>query len=331
MTVRVVVWFRRRTTGRSRGAFAEIASALVRRAAPLGGRIAAWQPGGLAFDFHEDALEDALELAAGETLPANVAAGIAQGEIETLVAEGVIIGLALGPALERASALARTGRSGEVLLDPKLPAVVSGEIPTSGARQGTFGKQRVRGVRLDREAHGTSIPPSRRGSAERPSLLPRSASIRPGALADLDAEPEAPAVRQAVEALKRRDLDSITRLVAELRERGEQLSLADRLEAMTSLARGETSDALRVLRAARTRAQQKGVAERSRAALALAVGLAAVGRKSDSLLEALDALARARAAGDAKGERACAGFLARLSRSAGDEQAARAWAGVALG
>jgi hypothetical protein len=327
MSVRVVVWFRRRSTTRSGRAFAEVASALVRRAAPLGGRIAAWQPGGVAFDFPEDAVEDALELAAGETLPQHVAAGIAQGEIETLVAEGVIIGLALGPALERASALARTGRSGEVLLDPKLPAVLSGEIPTSGARQGTFGKQRVRGVRLDREAHGTSIPPSRR--AEHLSVLPRPVSIRPGALADVDAEPEA--VREAVEALKRRDFDSITRLVTELRERGEQLSLADRLEAMTSLARGETSDALRVLRSGRARAQQKSLAERSRAALALAVGLAAVGRKSEALLEALDALARARAAGDAKGERACAGFLARLSRSAGDEQAARAWAGVALG
>jgi hypothetical protein len=329
MSVRVVVWFRRRSTTRSGRAFAEVAAALVRRAAPLGGRIAAWQPGGVAFDFSEDALEDALELAAGETLPQHVAAGIAQGEIETLVAEGVVIGLALGPALERASALARTGRSGEVLLDPKLPAVMSGEIPTSGARQGTFGKQRVRGVRLDREAHGSSIPPSRRAVAERPSVLPRSASIRPGALADVDAEPEA--VREAVEALKRRDFESITRLVTELRERGEQLSLADRLEAMTSLARGETSDALRVLRSGRARAQQKSLAERSRAALALAVGLAAVGRKSEALLEALDALARARAAGDAKGERACAGFLARLSRSAGDEQAARAWAGVALG
>jgi hypothetical protein len=324
MNHRVVVWFRRRRSG----GFAEIASSLVRRAAPLGGRVAAWQPGGVAFDFPADALEDALELATGEPLPVGLAAGIAQGELQTLVAEGVVIGLGLGPALERASALARTARSGEVLLDPKIPAVAAGDVPTSGARQGTFGKQRVRGLRLDRDTHAAS-PPSQRASADRTSLRP--GSIRPGALADLGPESDTPAVREAVEALKRRDLDAISRLVAELRQSGEQPSLADRLEAMASLARGETSDALRVLRAARTRAQQKGPAERSRTALALAVGLAAVGRKSDALLEALDALARAREAADARGARACAGFLARLSRGAGDEHAAAAWASVALG
>jgi hypothetical protein len=43
------------------------------------------------------------------------------------------------------------------------------------------------------------------------------------------------------------------------------------------------------------------------------------------LLEALDALARAREASDPRGEQACSRFLAQLSRGAGDEQAAQQW------
>ncbi len=138
--------------------------------------------------------------------------------------------------------------------------------------------------------------------------------------------PEAHAVAVALGA---GDFEAVERMIAELRSAGGQDHVADRLAAMVCLARGETPEALRFLRSARDLSRRLGPAERSRAALAHGVGLAAAGRDTEALLEALAGLARAREAGDAHGERACARFLAQLSRGAGEAEVATAWEALA--
>jgi hypothetical protein len=127
------------------------------------------------------------------------------------------------------------------------------------------------------------------------------------------------------------DTEAVHRLVAKLRQESVHALAADRLAAMDSLTRGEVGEALRLLRSSKERAQQLGPAERSRAALGLGVGLAAAGRSSEALLEALEGLARAREAQDARGELACARFIAQLAASAGHEPVARAWQALGEG
>ena len=148
---------------------------------------------------------------------------------------------------------------------------------------------------------------------------------RAEAIAESQPEPSVPQMAQAVEALRRGRPDDVDALVAELRGKGGHDRLAERLEAMASLARGQTGGALRVLRSAADRARGATPADRCRAALAHAVGLAAAGRSRDALLEALEGLARAREAGDPRGEQACLRFLAQVCESAGDAESAKAW------
>jgi hypothetical protein len=134
---------------------------------------------------------------------------------------------------------------------------------------------------------------------------------------------------QAAEALRRGDLQAVGDLAAQLRGETQNEPLAERLEAMACLRRGEVAEALRLLRAAKTRAQELDVEERCRAALAFGVALSMAGRHAEALLEALEALARAREVGDASGERACARFLAQLTELAGHHEYARSWRALA--
>ena len=139
---------------------------------------------------------------------------------------------------------------------------------------------------------------------------------------------EAPVTGRAAAALKRGDLAAVGELAAQLR-RGPKELLAERLEAMACLRQGQVMDALRILRAGKERAQGADAAERCRAALAYGVALAAAGRPTESLLEALEALARAREVGDSPGERATARFIAQLSEAAGHHEYARSWRALA--
>ena len=151
------------------------------------------------------------------------------------------------------------------------------------------------------------------------------ASRRFSALTEIGpASEDAPSGRAAL-ALREGDLETIDEIIASLRADNAASPLADRLEAMAGLARGETGAPLGILRAAKERASGAGAAERCRAALALGIALQAAGRETDALLEALDALARAREASDVRGENACSRFLAQLSRGAGDELSAEQW------
>lgn len=115
-----------------------------------------------------------------------------------------------------------------------------------------------------------------------------------------------------------------------LRRTGDRDGVAARLSAIASLARGETSEALVSLREGVELAEGEGPSVRSRAALAYGIALAVVGRRAESLLVALDALARAREGKEALGARACARFLARLSMAAGHGQASKEWQSVAV-
>jgi hypothetical protein len=168
-------------------------------------------------------------------------------------------------------------------------------------------------------------PPSSASNSVKPSQPPSMvAALRTGRK---DSEPSRAAV--AAQALKDRDWEGVERMVEELRADPENALAADRLEAMAELSRGETARALRLLRQVKDRALGADASTRSRAALALGVALASAGRTSEALLEALEALARARESHDFSGERACATFLAQLSDQAGHLDAAGEWASLA--
>jgi hypothetical protein len=96
------------------------------------------------------------------------------------------------------------------------------------------------------------------------------------------------------------------------------------VELLTSLSAENAGEALRRLRKAKELARDDAHGH-CRASLALALALSAIGRSHEALLESLESLATARRAGDAKGERACARFIAELSQRSGDDQSAEHW------
>jgi hypothetical protein len=120
----------------------------------------------------------------------------------------------------------------------------------------------------------------------------------------------------AKEALLDQDARSLQRWTEGLLATGERGRFAERMQAIARLTRGDVGDALRVLRTVRAELDPASdAAERCQASLALGVALAAAGRPDEALLEALDALARAREIGDEKGSLACLAFLAKLYAS----------------
>jgi hypothetical protein len=154
-------------------------------------------------------------------------------------------------------------------------------------------------------------------------------SVRPGS-----GPPRPPSDRattpssRAVEALRNGDAETVERMANQLRVDEGRLELAARLEAMAKLSRGETGDAIRRLRDASDAARKNESGDRCRASLALGVALATANRAEEALLEALDALARARELHDSRGERACTRFLSQLSAIAGHPDVAEAWAAL---
>ena len=129
----------------------------------------------------------------------------------------------------------------------------------------------------------------------------------------------------AVEAFRTGDLEAVERMAKQVRLDENRAGLADRLSAMAKLARGETGDAIRRLRAAAEESRKTKSRDRCRAALALGVALAAASRHEEALLEALDALARARETKDMRGEQACLRFLSQLAATVGHHDVAEAW------
>jgi hypothetical protein len=114
-------------------------------------------------------------------------------------------------------------------------------------------------------------------------------------------------------ALLGADTQSLEQWAEGLLAAGEHGRFAERMQAIVRLARGDVGEALRALRAARAELDASAPPmERCQASLALGVALAVAGRPDEALLEALDALARAREQGDEKGGHACLAFLSKL-------------------
>jgi hypothetical protein len=111
-------------------------------------------------------------------------------------------------------------------------------------------------------------------------------------------------------------LGADTRALERLRASGGRGRFAERMAAIVRLSRGDVGEALRVLRAARAELDASAsAAQRCQASLALGFALAVAHRTDDALLEALDALSRARESGDEKGAHACLAFLTKLYAS----------------
>jgi hypothetical protein len=191
------------------------------------------------------------------------------------------------------------------------------------------------------EARLSAPPPKPSWSRRPPAGAPPKpvARPKPAALVGPAAPPasiRAPSMRApsgaegppsaAVDAFRKGDLEAVERMATQVRVDEGRTGLAERLQAMAKLARGETGDAIRSLRDAADEARRTASRDRCRAALALAVALAAASRHEEALIEALDALARAREFGDERGEHACLRFLSRLAATAGHHDVAEAWA-----
>jgi len=126
----------------------------------------------------------------------------------------------------------------------------------------------------------------------------------------------------AKDALVGKDGGPLDRLVDGIRATGDAPALADRLGAISRLGRGDIGDALRVLRRTRSSLDPTEHTLRCQTSLALGVALSVAGRPQEALLEGMDALSRARRAGDDRGARACLAFLAKLYSSEGRPEAA---------
>ncbi|WP_433933129.1 hypothetical protein AB3662_02865 [Sorangium cellulosum] len=189
------------------------ALALKKRAEALGATLCAWSAQTFSFEFTADDIEEAVLLAALAAEDASVhpdarfAAGIAQGEMTYVGEAGRFTALSWGQPLLVAVTLARVALPGDVLLDPALPAVLSGELMTLGLHRGIDGARRVRGLRLDAQQ------PLRRQVVESvarvcdPPLLGREGelaelAVPPGALAIVRADAGAGGSRLLLELLR---------------------------------------------------------------------------------------------------------------------------------
>ena len=170
-------------------------------------------------------------------------------------------------------------------------------------------------------------------------VLPAVAKRTPS-LADLPMISDEPPTMRVVDELAARlpmlgraallsdDNDAFVAWEREVAETGNRSRLIERVRAMAALRRDDPAEAVRSLRVACEQARGLGPVERCRSHLAYAVGLARTGRALESLVEALEALARAREAADSGGEKACVLFLFKLCEQSGHERAAKSWATI---
>jgi hypothetical protein len=329
MPRRIVVSFRGTAPGTAADGARYIAQALAmkKRAEAHGATLCAWAALTFSFCFEADELEETIALAAQVFADAGsgLCAGLSAGELAPIGERGPLSGLAWGMPLVRASSLSRAARPGELLIDDVLFADRGDEILALGFR--------AEGDPIKRLVPAPT-PPAPPSNPVFDDVDPSPSFPAPDTAPAPDTTPApdtAPAPDTVVETAKRAllqgDVASLERLIQELRESDEHGHLVERLAGFVALRRGATADALRRLRAATEAA--RGPAQKARARLAYGVALAGAGRTELALLEALEALARAREAHDMHGEHACALFLARLSAASGHADAAGAWARVA--
>ena len=319
------------------GAYLTRARSMCARGEALGGRLVAWSAALLAMAWDTDSIEEALLLGTSIreeslSLERSWSSGMAEGDLEPLSPEGARMQLAWGDALVSAASLARIAKPGELLVDGDVRALRAGQLTLLGARAATDAGQRVRGWRLDLEhpwkrsaetgiagADATDryfVFPEQDESPAPPDL----GTTQEMPIADFSTEDFAAYdVLEIVDASVADDLALLTELEQpEKSERHPGTPLADRVR---RLARGDqgndAGDVLSDVRRARARVEGAPPGTRCQAALALAMTLAIAGRPEEALLEALDALARAREGQDPKAVGACMALLAKLYSSAG--------------
>ncbi|MEO7110068.1 MAG: hypothetical protein ABI183_06495, partial [Polyangiaceae bacterium] len=235
--------------------------------------------------------------------------------------------LVLGEALAAAEGLAAASKAGQAWAHASIITMHGAKLRATTLVAMAWGGREFQGALLDLRPPKTSSP-SIRPALAAPIVVQQlavtpvvavSPEVRYRSPSTFDLEevdPEALAARLAQlsrDALLDGDAQSLERWSDGLKATGEKDALAERMRAMARLARGRVGDALRALREARKYAEEDGTPEaRCQASLALGVGLAFAGRVDDALLEGMDALARAREAGDAQAEQACLAFLQRL-------------------
>jgi hypothetical protein len=332
----IVVVFRMPPGGMSAGRegnYLARARSMCSRAEALGGRLIAWSAALLGVAWDDDSMEEAMLLATSireEALSPDRAwaCGFAEGWLEALAPDGARMQLAWGDALLRAASLSRVARAGEVLVDGDVRALRAGQLSLVGARAATDSGQRVRGWKLDLEHPWKRVV----AAAASPFVveIPVAAGV-PGGLADtLEPDVEAPDAAtvetQALQFLGDEASTAEILLIVEGRSRPSAPPASRRqggllVDRVRRLVRGEDAgdpvEVLSHLRRARAEAEGGTAAARCQTALALAMALTIGGRSDEALLEALDALARAREAQDSKAVGACVALLAKLYASAG--------------
>jgi hypothetical protein len=278
------------------GTYLSRARALCARGEALGALLVAWSAAVFALAWDPDSIEEAIDLAMTlrdeSRTPARAwACGLAEGELEPLAAHDTRGGLAWGEALLSAASLARVARPGEVLVDGDVRALRSGQLQVTGIRAATDAGRRVRGWQLHLEQ------PWRAADDLGPEGPPP---------ADDEEEVSSAEILQIIEEV--RPLDGPphgAEASASVRRMLEDPSVAAAV------------DALPVLRRARADGDLQSPAHRCKMSLALALALSRLGRHDEALLEALDALARAREQGSARPFEACRALLAKLYAQAG--------------
>lgn len=268
----------------------------------------------LAFtDIEEAAAFAAHIVAAKGELPR---AGLSVGDLTPYLPGEGFVRLSFGAPIVVATALARLAQPGEIIVDA---ATAEGRLPTIGPERSVTlgGKPRV-AYALDTSSFGSTDD-----SIDLASTHETIAAPSP----DADSSVGREMLELAREALTKTHEVSLDRAIAELNLTDEHADVVERLAGVLAMTRGAKEEGLRVLRRAAEGEQRDD--RRARAVLAYAIGVAGAGRHDDALLEALSALAITRARGDRSGEKACARFLAQLSFSTGQAEAASAWEHVA--
>jgi hypothetical protein len=277
--------------------YLERARALTRRAEALGAELVAWGAASVAFAWDPELVEEAIALAVGvrdATGDAAWSCGVSEGEMEPLGEGASRATLAWGDALLLAFSLARVAAPGEVVVDDTMTAAPRFRV--GAARVGREVGIEVRGHVLD---------------GENPWRSPADAVSLP--MVDGDPEAVAEKMLELVQnALRTGDARALERWSAGLKATGEHDALAERMHALARLSRGKVNDAIRSLERVRSHAQGTSDVAQCQSSLALGVALLAAGRPDEALLEALDALAHARAAEDLRSAGACLAFLAKL-------------------
>jgi hypothetical protein len=330
----IVVAFRMPPAGMTpgpEGAYLTRARSMCARGEALGGRLVAWSAALLAMAWDADSLEEALLLGTSireESLSTERAwsSGMAEGELEPLAPDGARMQLAWGQALVAAASLARIARPGELLVDGDVRAVRAGQLSLHGSRAATDAGPRVRGWKLDLEHPWERVAEAGVAGAD---ATDRFFVFPPTDDAPVAGDPgttqEVAIAEFSTEELSSCEALQIAEAVAAAdvpappeSERRFGTPLADRVRKLASGDQGSEADSvLGDLRRARAAAEGAPPAARCQASLALAMTLSIAGRPEEALLEALDALARAREAQDPKAVGACMALLAKLYSTAG--------------